>query len=61
MTEKQYLTKQEVADIFRITPMTVYRWTQKNILKPHKIKGTKKTLYNYEDVNKLLKDSKVKK
>ena len=60
MTEKRYLTKKEVANIFRITPMTVYRWTQKNILKPHKIDGTKQVLYDFDDVNKLLKDSKVR-
>jgi excisionase family DNA binding protein len=35
--EDPYLTRKEVADMFKVTVCTIHNWVKKDILKPHKI------------------------
>ncbi|GAB3330172.1 hypothetical protein GCM10027299_34610 [Larkinella ripae] len=32
-----YLTRQEVADLFKVTKVTIWDWTRKGILRPYRI------------------------
>jgi len=50
MTEKTFITAQDVAEIWRITPQTVSKWMRDGVLSRYKISGTRLTRTTLEDV-----------
>ncbi|KXK09308.1 MAG: Helix-turn-helix domain protein [candidate division WS6 bacterium OLB21] len=57
--EDKYYTIKEVAEIFKVAYLTVYRWIVQGKLEAYKI--GKKYMIKEEDIQKLLDNSKVKK
>ena len=53
---KQYLTVNEVARIFGVSPLTVRNWDQKGRLKAHRNPMNNYRLYKIEEVEKLLQE-----
>jgi len=53
------LTRDEVGEILRISKSTVIRYEKKGILKPVKLPDTRNVLYDAEDIEKLIKESKA--
>ncbi len=57
--DDKYYTLQEVAEIFKVAYLTVYRWVTKGKLEAYKV--GKKYMIKESDIQKLLDNSKVKK
>jgi DNA-binding transcriptional MerR regulator len=53
------LTRDEVGEILRVSKSTVIRYERKGILKPVKLPDTRNVLYDAEDIEKLIKESKA--
>lgn len=54
--DNQLLTAREVADYFRVSLMTVNRWTKSGILECIRIAGTKRRLYTKEHIENLVRN-----
>lgn len=54
MQEKTYLTTTQIAKLFNVQPITVYRWEKKGLIKSHRINPKGKKLFIKENVVKLL-------
>jgi len=53
------LTRDEVGEILRVSKSTVIRYERKGILKPVKLPDSRTVLYDAEDIEKLIKESKA--
>jgi|GEM_PF-2568723 len=51
---KKYYTQKEVAQIFKVSPTTIRKWTRKGIIKASKIPGIKNVFYADEEIKKIL-------
>jgi hypothetical protein len=51
--KKTYLTQQEVASRFRVTPSTVKNWRDKGLLKYLRVSGSTRVLYSNASVEEL--------
>ena len=49
-----YITSIETADLLHISMQTLRRWSKDGILPNYKFGGSRKVLYKYEEVQKLL-------
>lgn len=49
-----YITSIETADLLHISMPTLRRWSKDGILPNYKFGGSRKVLYKYEEVQKLL-------
>jgi hypothetical protein len=49
--ENEYMTQQEVADLFRVTPNTVKNWRDAGLLDYFQPPGSSRVLYPRESVN----------
>lgn len=54
ITQSEYITRREVANLFKITLTTVHDWTRKGILQAYKI-GNKVFYKRFEVENALVK------
>ena len=52
--ENKLLTVAEVANQFGVTKTTIHSWCKSTLLTKHKIKGSNRTYFKYEDVQKAL-------
>lgn len=59
ITPLDLLTKNEVADLLRVSPKTVYNYTASGILKGHKL-GKRKVLYKRAEVEAALTEIEPK-
>jgi hypothetical protein len=55
--EPQYLTRNEIASMFRVTLVTLWGWNKKGLLRPHKIGN--RVLYEKTEVEKALSTGKL--
>ena len=51
--EKKYLTQQEVADLFRVTPSTVKNWRDKGKLVYFQAPGSTRVIYPMEAIEEF--------
>lgn len=54
----KFLSKKEVAELLGVTPITVFNYTQRGLLKSYKI-GNSKTFYKKDEVLKSLTEIQV--
>ena len=55
--ESRLLNVAEVADLFGVSKTTIHAWSKSSLTK-HKVKGSSRTYYKYEDVQKVLTEMK---
>ena len=53
--DKKYLTQQEVADLFRVTPATVKNWREAGLLEYLQPPGSTRVLYPRESIEEFEK------
>jgi len=53
--DKKYLTQQEVADLFRVSPGTVKNWRDAGLLDYFQVPGSSRILYPAETINQVEK------
>ena len=53
--DKKYLTQQEVADLFRVTPATVKNWREAGLLEYFQPPGSTRVLYPRESIEEFEK------
>src|SRR4030042_693490 len=51
--DKKYLTQQEVADLFRVSPGTVKNWRDAGYLDYFQVPGSSRVLYPAETINQF--------
>jgi DNA-binding transcriptional MerR regulator len=56
----EYLTQQEVADLFRVTPNTIKNWREAGLLEYFQAPGSTRVLYPTESVNRFKEQFKKK-
>ena len=54
--QTRYLTRQEVADLFKVSLVTIHDWTNKGLLKKHRIGN--KVRYKQHEIELALKEVK---
>lgn len=55
--ESKLLTVAEVANVFGVSKATIHAWSKSSLTK-HKVKGSSRTYYKYEDVQNVLTQMK---
>jgi hypothetical protein len=55
-----YLTQQEVADLFRVTPNTIKNWREAGLLEYFQAPGSTRVLYPIDSVNQFKEQFKKK-
>lgn len=61
MNLSEYMTPDEVANLFGVNVGTIYLWRKKGILVPDFVYPNKRALYSPDTVNKLFNSMIVKK
>ncbi len=54
INDERFYTRDEVAELFKVTKMTLLRWEKKGLLKRIRIPGTRRVYYREEDIKELL-------
>ena len=57
---QEYLTQQELADLFRVSPNTVKNWREAGLLDYFQVPGSTRVLYPIESINQFKEQHKKK-
>jgi len=61
MLQREYLTQQEVADMFRVTPSTIKNWREQGRLTYFRVPGSSRVLYPADGIEAFKKHHKIPK